>query len=386
MGFFGVLKTPVIFPVALVVSVVFGPIIPFQLKALLYTVSLIIKEHLVLLLPFVVFSLIFSSIVKFGTKALKYVAIIIPLICFSNFTNTILSYFASLCVKVKTPNIINECHKLSPLFNPDIPKIISNDTALVCGVLLGLILSFLNKDFASKLSTKLEKFTGFFFKILVPMMPLFIIGTILKLQHDKILSSIYKQYLPVLLMFVAVAFGLVFTQLLLLANFKITKALSYLKNIFPALITAFGSMSSAAALPLSIKAAEKNIEEKTNAGIIIPATVNIHLVGDCFFIPMIAIAAMGSFGMELPTICQYTVFALHFVLTKFAVAAIPGGGILVMLPVMQKYLGVSSDMLALVTAIYILFDPLITACNVCGNSAMAIIFDRITKTFKKKII
>jgi Na+/H+-dicarboxylate symporter len=321
---------------------------------------------------------------KLGAKAFKYVAIIVPLVCFSNFTNTTLSYFASLCIKIEAPNITQGNNGLSPLFSLHIPKIISNDVALICGILFGLILGLFYKNFATKLSSNFGKITEKFFKVLVPIMPLFIIGTILKLQHDEVLGSIYKQYLPVLLVFVTITFGFIFTQFLLLAKFKITKALSYFKNIFPALITAFGAMSSAAALPLSIKAAEKNIKENANAGIIIPSTVNIHLVGDCFFIPMIAMAAMSSFGIELPTIHQYTIFALHFVLAKFAVAAIPGGGILVMLPIMQKYLGFSSDMLALVTAIYILFDPLITTCNVCGNGALAIIFDKITEIFKKK--
>ena len=93
---------------------------------------------------------------------------------------------------------------------------------------------------------------------------------------------------------------------------------------------------------------------------------------------MVAIAAIKAFGIPFPEFSQYIIFSLHFVLAKFAVAAIPGGGVLVMLPVMQAYLGLNADMLALVTALYVLFDPLITTCNVAGNSAMAIIFDKIT--------
>ena len=86
---------------------------------------------------------------------------------------------------------------------------------------------------------------------------------------------------------------------------------------------------------------------------------------------MLALAAIKTFGLPEPSLSQYFIFALHFILAKFAVAAIPGGGVLVMLPIMQNYLGLSSDMLAIVTAIYILFDPLITMCNVAGNSALS---------------
>jgi Na+/H+-dicarboxylate symporter len=212
----------------------------------------------------------------------------------------------------------------------------------------------------------------------VPIMPLFIIGTALKLQHDGVLVQIFERYLPILLIFVASAYCFVLLQYFALAGFNLSKTITYLKNVFPATITAFGSMSSASALPLSIKAAEENSKQQSNASVIIPATVNIHLVGDCFFIPMVAIAVMASFNVGIPNAFDYVIFAVHFVLAKFAVAAVPGGGILVMLPILQQYLHFSPEMLALITAVYVLFDPLITACNVGGNGAFAILFDKIT--------
>jgi Na+/H+-dicarboxylate symporter len=211
-------------------------------------------------------------------------------------------------------------------------------------------------------------------------MPFFIIGTAVKLQHDGILIQIFEHYLPILLIFVTSAYCYILLQYFALDGFNLSKTMTYIRNVFPAMITALGSMSSASALPLSIiKAPEENSEQKSNASVIIPATVNIHLVGDCFFIPMVAIAVMASFNMGVPSMSDYVIFAVHFVLAKFAVAAVSGGGILVMLPILQQYLGFSPEMLALITAIYILFDSLITACNVVGNGAFAILFDKITR-------
>jgi Na+/H+-dicarboxylate symporter len=94
---------------------------------------------------------------------------------------------------------------------------------------------------------------------------------------------------------------------------------------------------------------------------------------------------MNSFGCDLPGISSYIFFAVHFVLAKFAVAAIPGGGIIVMLPILQDYLGFTTDMQAVAMALYLLFDPLITACNVAGNCSLAIIFDRITGIFSDRV-
>ena len=67
----------------------------------------------------------------------------------------------------------------------------------------------------------------------------------------------------------------------------------------------------------------------------------------------------------------YLIFACYFVMAKFSVAAVPGGGILVMLPILERYLGFDATMLSLITALYILFDPIITCANVLGNGGFA---------------
>jgi Na+/H+-dicarboxylate symporter len=75
----------------------------------------------------------------------------------------------------------------------------------------------------------------------------------------------------------------------------------------------------------------------------------------------------------------YLIFAFHFVIAKFSVAAIPGGGIIVMIPILEKYLGFNSDMSSLITALYILFDPIITGINVLGNGAFAKVIDKLIR-------
>ena len=108
-----------------------------------------------------------------------------------------------------------------------------------------------------------------------------------------------------------------------------------------------------------------------------PATVNIHLVGDCFAIPIFAYAVLKSFGMNEPSLLSYLTFSLYFVMAKFSVAAIPGGGILVMLPILESHLGFNAEMMSMITALYVLFDPVITCANVFGNGAFAKLIDNI---------
>jgi Na+/H+-dicarboxylate symporter len=55
-----------------------------------------------------------------------------------------------------------------------------------------------------------------------------------------------------------------------------------------------------------------------------------------------------------------------------------------MLPILESTLGFEADMLSLITALYILFDPIITSANVLGNGGFALVVDRIASFFKLK--
>ncbi|MDR1474902.1 MAG: dicarboxylate/amino acid:cation symporter [Holosporales bacterium] len=390
---------PVTFLTALLLAVLFGELLPDCARSFFYALSLFIKECMIFALPLVIFSLIFTSVKKIGIGSVKFLLLVIPLISCSNFLNTLISYMLfAFCIKT---NLISSVHKiaesalspLAPSFSFSFPTIVSNDVALLSALVLGTVLVLIDRrsnasrlnigKLSERLSHFLESFIKRFFKILIPLMPLFIFGTALKLGHDGMISSIISQYLTIMVIFLISAYGYVFIQLFALSSFSFEKCANYFKNLLPAIVAGFGSMSSAVALPLSIKAAEENSLNKNNARIIAPCSVNIHLVGDCFFIPFVALAILLSFGDSVPSIATYIVFALHFVMAKFAVAAIPGGGIIVMLPILQNYLGFNSDMLGLITALSVLFDPFITGCNVAGNGSLAIFFDKITARSKR---
>ncbi len=167
-------------------------------------------------------------------------------------------------------------------------------------------------------------------------------------------------------------------------NFNIKKLCISLQNMLPAAISGFSTMSSAASMPLTIVGAENNAKFKDLAHSIIPATVNIHLVGDCFTTPILAYAVIRSYSMPEPLLLNYFMFVVYFVIAKFSVAGIPGGGIIVMLPILESYLGFNSEMMSLITALYILFDPINTCINVLGNGAFAKMIDNIIFYWSRK--
>jgi Na+/H+-dicarboxylate symporter len=214
-------------------------------------------------------------------------------------------------------------------------------------------------------------------KLITCLVPFFVAGFIVKLNHDNTMTTIIKNYALIFGVIGLAVFTYIAFLYLLSSRFILSRSINALKNMVPAAIAGFSTMSSASAMPLTIIAAEKNAQNKDLAQSIIPATVNIHLIGDCFAIPILAFAILKSFGYVEPGFYQYLIFTCYFVLAKFSVAGVPGGGIIVMLPVLEGYLGFNAPMLSLITALYILFDPVITCANVLGNGGFAMLMDRI---------
>src|SRR5262249_45118271 len=153
------------------------------------------------------------------------------------------------------------------------------------------------------------------------VIPFFIAGFVIKMHHDQIMSYIIRHYSLVFILIASAVFTYILLIYCMANNFQVRKAIQSLKNMLPAAIAGFGSMSSAAAMPLTIIGAEKNCENPDLARSVIPMTVNIHLVGDCFAIPIFAFAVLNSFGVGEPSFFNYLIFAAYFVLAKFSVAA-----------------------------------------------------------------
>jgi Na+/H+-dicarboxylate symporter len=173
--------------------------------------------------------------------------------------------------------------------------------------------------------------------------------------------------------------------LLAAASFRLSKAVEIFKVTFPAIITAFSTMSSAAALPLSLAAAEKNTKDKVLADAVMPLTLNFHMVGDTILVPIMAMIVMLAFNHPLPSVPNFIMFGIFFVLNKFAGGGVPSGTIMVTVPVLKEYFGFDDSMIAFIVAFYGIVDPIATSGNVSANGFFVIIFQKIRNYVKSKL-
>lgn len=371
------LKMPVILGFIILLIIGVGNKIPLETAQMLYGISLSIKSFIIFILPFLIFTLLFNASVNLSKDASKIILIIILGVIASNFTTTSIAGFIgqwvySFDMELTRPQTEEGLVGTNYLL---FPSVVPNQLALFAGIIAGLIFGKFRpneQDFLFNVERTVNKLL-FLITILIPF---FVTGFIVKLQKDGLIIDIMQQYSVVLFIIVLSAFTYIFLLYQFVNRFKTYWTLVTIKNMLPATISGFSTMSSAASMPLTIIGVDTEANNRDLAHTVVPATVNIHLIGDCIAIPCFAYAILKNYGMPIPDMQSYFMFTIFFVLAKFSVAAVPGGGVLVMLPILEQYLGFTPEMLTLITALYILFDPFITSMNILGNGAFALIIDK----------
>jgi Na+/H+-dicarboxylate symporter len=377
-------KMPFILAFIIAAIILLDPFIPIELKSACYAISLTIKSIIIFSLPLIIFGLLFKMAVTLSKQATWVIIMIFLAVCCSNFISTFLSHYVGMWIYSFDLSLAlpNKGEGLEPLWHWELPKLIANDKAMLAGIILGIFAARLKGDLGQKIANYFEQCITKILNSFTYLIPLFVAGFVVKMQFEGIILQIFKEYTSIFAIIALAQFSYICLAYFIMYGRK--RFLMSLKNMLPAAICGFSTMSSAASMPLTIMGAENNANNKALARSVIPATVNIHLVGDCFAIPIFAYAVLKNFSMAEPALLTYLIFSFYFVMAKFSVAAIPGGGIIVMLPILESYLGFNAEMMSLITALYILFDPVITCANVLGNGAFAKMIERLSRFKNQK--
>lgn len=362
-----------------------GEHIPTGVKEFFFTVSVLIKDLLVLVLPYIIFAYLFSTLVALQHGAILFIVSLVGSVMFMNFLGINLSYvfgkflMAASGLSPVTTDPALELHTMWRLSPPSIvTRILQNENGLILGVIAGIGLGYLKVKNLDEKAEKLKSIASFILnRMFIPIVSLFIFGFILKMQHEGTLTYVLQQYGPVYLLIACCQVGYQLLLLFVGAKFNPTTWLGYLKNLVSPLVTALSTMSSAAALPFSIKAAEANTKNPLVGRSVIPSTVNINMMGDSMGLSLMVIATMITFGYGIPSYDLYLNYAAQYVLYMFTVAAIPGGTIIIMVPMLEEVLGFDGEMISLVTALYLLYDAIGTTMNVMGNGVFVVLYDRV---------
>lgn len=365
-----------------------GDVIPESVQSFFYAVSLTLQSFLLFTLPFIIFLSVFSCLLNFRhqkTKGISFLISLLIVVCISNSLAIYAAYGIKLIIH---PGIIpihnlKLTYELKPCFIFNLPNVVSNDLALIIGFLGGSFFMLLSSELLQKFSIFTQRCTFYFGECINIILPIFIAGFLFKLKFEGALIYSIAYYVPLFVTIICSCSIYLFLILIIVSKFNLSELFKYLQNIFPVILMGLATTSSVACLSETLISARKNTENSKISELTIMTTVNIHTVGDCLITILIALTMLESYGIPEVSLKQYNYFFLYFLLAQFVMAGIPGGGILILLPVFEAHLGFTKEMSALFTALYLLMDPLITVVNLVGNSYLVIIISKLFKIYSK---
>lgn len=156
----------------------------------------------------------------------------------------------------------------------------------------------------------------------------------------------------------------------------------FFRGMSEAMLIAFTTCSSAAALPVNMK----NCEEKLGvsrevASFVLPLGATINMDGTALYMGVCSLFIANVFGVDL-TGGQMMMIVLTGTLASIGTAGVPGAGLIMLAMVLQS-VGLPIEGLALVAGIDRILDMIRTCLNITGDGAVTIVMDREEKRIAK---
>ena len=169
-----------------------------------------------------------------------------------------------------------------------------------------------------------------------------------------------------------------FVILPLFLKWKGISAIKTARGMMPALLTAFFSKSSNAALPFSMQCAQDNLKiSKRVSSITFPLCAVINMNGCAAFI-VLTVLFVGGLGGVTFTLFDQWVWVFIASIAAVGNAGVPMGCFFLSTALLNG-MGVSVDTMMIILPIYTLIDMVETTLNVWSDSCIAVVVDQELK-------
>lgn len=382
-------STPFQLLLCILFASLFGEMLPHTWVRGAYTLSLFFIDCVLFFLPVMIFAYMFNALISADEKGPILVFSLLGLICLSNAVALCFVYgvgsvvIPHLAVHV---TMAEASSSVLPYFRMPIKHGLRSDfVALAAFVLSFICVKAKGQKFVIGFVERIRKLQvsiGVFLKkAFLPILPLYVLGFMLKMNGEGTLTFLYTKYLPIFALNVGVSFLYVLTLYKVVSiGYKPMKTLIF--NMLPAGITGFSTMSGAVTMPVTLECTEKNARHPTLARMVVPTASNMHMLGDDITITLTALTLLVVSGAPMPSFVEFIPYVIGFCIAKLACVGIAGASLLVVLPVLKEHLGFSSEMVSLITTLYVLHDPFGTFHNVMGNGAFALFVEKTFAKFK----
>ena len=367
----------------IVIGMLCGLYAPHWLTQLLITFKGLFGELLFFTVPLLILFFITSGIAALPRNSGKLLSRTLGFAYLSTITAGTLAFLVASVVvpmltQANTAAAASDVAHLAPFIEMDIPPAISVMTALVLAFIFGLGIAATQAVQLKQLSDQGRDVIQLMLeKVIIPLLPLYIAGEFAQMAAAGTVFATLKTFGIVLLLAVAMHWCWII-MLYTIAGVKAGKSpFALIKNMMPAYVTALGTMSSAATIPVSLQATKANNVKPDVANFTVPLCATIHLSGSTITIVTCAMAVVTMVnGLEMPSLLTVLPFIFMLGVVMLAAPGVPGGAVMSAVGLLGSMLGFGEAAIALMIALYMAQDSFGTACNVTGDGAIAVLVDK----------
>lgn len=370
---------------AIVLGILSGLFFPGWAVRIFLTINALFGNFLNFIIPLLILGLVAPGIADLGKGAGRLLLITALLAYGFTLFSGFFTYFTCdftyprLLSSADHVSVIeDESVALAPYFTVEMPAVLGVMPALILAFTLGLGMSVID---GNRLKLVMEDFKDIINKVItsviIPVLPLYIFGIFLNMTNSGQVAGVMGVFLKIIVVIFAMTVILLFLQFFIAGSVSRKNPLRLFRNMLPAYMTALGTQSSAATIPVTLEQTVKNGVRPELAGFVIPLCATIHLSGSTMKIVACSMAIMLMSGMEIH-FGQFAGFIMMLGIAMVAAPGVPGGAIMAALGLLQSMLGFDETAQGLMIALYIAMDSFGTATNVTGDGAIAVIVDRIS--------
>lgn len=367
---------------AIILGVVAGNFFPEGLVRVFVTFNAIFGQFLGFMVPLIIVGLVTPAIANIGEGAGRMLIATVVLAYADTVIAGLIGYGTGT---IFFPSMVESAQGFAPekavelatYFDIKIPPLLDVMSALVLSFVMGLGIIYTHAGNLQNIFNEFQDIVGMVIaKVIIPLLPIYIFGIFTNMTYTGQAYRILVVFAQIILVIVVLHIFILIYEFVVAGGLTHRNPFRLLWRMLPAYLTALGTSSSAATIPVTLRQTIRNGVGEHIAGFTIPLCATIHMPGSMMKITCCALTVCLINGMphDFPLFLN---FMLLLAVCMVAGPGVPGGAIMAALGPLASVLGFNSDMQALMIALYIAMDSFGTACNVTGEGAIAIIINRM---------
>lgn len=374
--------------IAIILGVIVGQLdfIPEFILRIPITYSKIFSSILSFVIPLMILGFVIVGIADLTEGAGKLLGLTTALAYGSTLLAGIAAYFvaSTFFPAFISPDLVEKLaatgEELTPLFNIPLEPMLDVTAAIVFAFMFGIGISWLRGQGKGEVLYHLfSDFGAIITKILntliIPGLPFYIFGNFLNLSYTGSVFTVLSIFWKVFIIIIALHLIYIVVQFFIAGSISKKNPITMIKNQVPGYVTAIGTQSSAATIPVNLECAKKNGVSAQIRDFVVPLCATIHLSGSIITITSIVTAVLLMYGMPHGFGLMMGFIAMLGIAMVAAPGA-PGGAIMSALPFVSLVgIDPTGTMGQLLITLYLTQDSFGTACNVSGDNAIAVIVD-----------